>query len=430
LRLRNISEGIQINPKSRSGLTLEVGAELLGELPSLGTGIASHGGTLTPQEIGRLKALQLSHLRADIWFSNPGYPDRFRKAVDQSQSLGVPLHLALHLSDKGEAQLQDLQQIVGEFLPNISLWLVYPAKEIYHSGSPIAQVVAWVRKSKLARDSPSSFVLASGTDHDFIFLQRNLPPTEQIDKICFSINPQVHAFDNASIMETLETQSMAVISARHLSCGLPVVVSPVTLRPRYNPYATGDIPPKNPGELPPQVDYRQPSLFTAAWLVGSIRAMTEGGASTITYFETTGWRGILERDTGSPIPEKFYSIPGAVFPVYHIFADIADFKSSGSSQSIEVLTTKTSDALKIQALALRKNKQKRLLVANLKPENQSVTVSGLPTRVSVRSLDHTNAEKAMRTPEVYRLKSMAMQNLNSGILKLDLFPYAVVTIDF
>ena len=54
-----------------------------------------------------------------------------------------------------------------------------------------------------------------------------------------SLNPQVHAFDNASLVETLEAQKWTVESARKFVGGLPISVSPITLRPRFNPNATG-----------------------------------------------------------------------------------------------------------------------------------------------------------------------------------------------
>jgi len=73
-----------------------------------------------------------------------------------------------------------------------------------------------------------------------------------------------------------------------------------------------------------------------------------GGASAVTYFETTGWRGLMEVEAGSLLPEKFHSIPGAVFPVYHILAEVADFTAGA-----EVLAADSADALKVQGLALR-----------------------------------------------------------------------------
>jgi hypothetical protein len=424
IRTSRIRKNARLGRTGEAGLTLDVGQRTVGRLPALGTGIASHGGDLTRQEITRLKALRLSHLRADVRLSDPRYDDGFHHAVAQSRSLGIPLYLAVHISENGEEELQGFSKVFHEVAPRVALWLVYPTREIYLGGSPIAQVVAGVRNSEIARLAKLPVYLAAGTDHDFIFLQRNLPPFEQIEAVCFAINPQVHAFDNASVMETLEAQRMMVSSARSLAGERSVVVSPVTLRPRHNPYASGPIPATPPGELPPQVDYRQPSLFTAAWLVGSLRAMALGGASAVTYFETTGWRGFMETEAGSPVPGKFHAIPGAVFPVFHVMSEVGDFAAG-----TEVLAVASSDYFLVQGLALRSGEQVRLLVANLTPAQQAVTVRGLPDRVCLRLLDETNIEEAMRTPQAFRLQpATACTTVKSG-LKLDLLPYAVATLD-
>jgi hypothetical protein len=405
-------------------LTFNVSQQSAGRLPALGTCIASHGGDLTRQEITRLKALRLSHLRADVWLSDPYYREDFHRAAAQSHSLGIPLYLAVHLSENGDEELHGFTKVFHEVEPQVASWLVYPAREIYHGGSPTAQVVAWVRNSEIARQSKPPLYLAAGTDNDFIYLQRNLPPFEQIDAVCFALNPQVHTFDNASVMETLEAQRMMVASARRLAGERSVMVSPVTLRPRHNPYASGLILTTPPGKLPPQVDYRQPSLFTATWLVGSLRAMAMGGASAVTYFETTGWRGIMETEAGSPVPGKFYSIPGTVFPVYHMVADVAEF-----AVGADVLAVKSDNNFLFQGLALRSREKVRLLVANLTPVQQAVTVKGLPDRVRVRLLDETTVEEAMCTPEAFRLQPPTTYATVKSGLKLDLFPYAVATIE-
>jgi hypothetical protein len=424
IRTSQIRKNARLNRTGEAGLTLNVSQQSAGRLPALGTGIASHGSDLTRQEITRLKALRLSHLRADVRLFDPRYVEGFYRAVVQSQSLGIPLYLAVHISENGEEELHGFAKLFHEVKPQVALWLVYPAREIYRGGSPTARVVGWVRNSEIARLAKLPVYLAAGTDHDFIFLQRNLPPFDQIEAVCFAINPQVHTFDNACVMETIEAQRMMVASARDLAGEHSVVVSPVTLRPRHNPYASGPIPATPPGELPPQVDYRQPSLFTAAWLVGSLRAMALGGANAVTYFETTGWRGLMETDAGSPVPGKFHSIPGAVFPVYHMMADVADF-----AVGTDVLAVTSSDNLLVQGLALRSGEQVKLLVANLTPAQQAVTVNGLPDRVRVRLLDETKVEEAMRSPEAFRLQPpTACTTVKSG-MKLDLFPYAVVTLD-
>ena len=106
-------------------------------------------------------------------------------------------------------------------------------------------------------------------------------------------------------------------SAKQFVGKLRLAISPITLKPRFNPVAIGPEPEPAPGELPSQVDVRQMSLFGAGWTLGSIKNLAQSGASSLTYYETTGWRGVMETERGCPIPEKFRSLPGTIFPLYH-----------------------------------------------------------------------------------------------------------------
>ena len=263
----------------------------------------------------------------------------------------------------------------------------------------------------------------SGTNADFIFMGRNVPPLELVDALSFAITAEVHAFDNASVVETLGTQAQAVGSGRALAQGKPVYVSPIAFKMRHNPYATAAPPPTPPDQLPSQVDPRQMSLFAACWTAASIKHVAEAGAAGITYFETTGWRGVMETAAGSPVPDKFVSIPGGVFPAYHVLADVGEFSGG------QIIPSRSADRLAVDGLALRKDGKLRVLVANMTAEPQTVSVSGLPAELEVRVLDAANAEAAMQAPEAFRAAAGQRVTADDGALALDLPPYAVARLD-
>ncbi len=248
-----------------------MGADLL-PLPVLGVGVASHGEPLTDQECARLRALHLHHLRVDLWPLADDAEARLERAAREARALGIGLELALFLSERPDAELARLADLLRKITPPVTAWLVFPTTEMFWGGSPIAAVVTAARPVLRAyADVP----FGSGTNTDFIFMQRNLPPLEQVDFLAYAINPQVHAFDNLSLVETLACQAATVASARRLAAGRPVYVSPLTLKMRHNPYATAAEPPTPPGQLPPQVDPRQMSLFGAGWTLGSIKYVAE-----------------------------------------------------------------------------------------------------------------------------------------------------------
>ena len=394
-------------------LTFEISSADTRPLPQIGLGVASHGEPLNAGELERLRLLNLSHLRVDIDLTQPDYESTLRRAADEAQALGVSLELALFLTDAAAEELQGFATAVEQVKPPIGAYLIFHKTE----ASTSAQ---WV---DLARRYLSDAKIGAGSNAYFTDLNRGRPPVDALDLVCYSINPQVHAFDNSSLIETLEAQGVTVESARQFVDELPIAVTPVTLLARFNPNATGPEPQPAPGELPPQVDIRQISLFGAGWTLGSIKYLSESGASSVTYYETTGWRGVMETVNGSPLPERFRSLPGGVFPLYHILTDVGEFVGG------EVLVSKSSDPLKVEGIALRKNGKTRTLLANLTPDSQQVKVKNLTGTVRVRHLNKTNAQAVMTSPEVFRVETGKLLQTTNGILELNLLPYAVAQID-
>lgn len=85
--------------------------------------------------------------------------------------------------------------------------------------------------------------------------------------------------------------------------------------------------------------------------------------------------------------------------------------------------------LRAGPLTLRSGERTRVLVANLRPEQQQIAL-GLPEkRVYVRLLDETNAERAMREPEEFRPPVVELSPTQEGPLLLNLPPYGVACID-
>jgi hypothetical protein len=400
-----------------SGLTFSVGQTPTGSLPRIGLGVASHGQPLSQVELDRLKALNLAHLRVDLKLSQPGWEARLRQATSEASALSVPLELALILSDAADDELKSLVGVLEQIKPAVCTWLIF-------HGNEMSTTEKWV---KLARGYLTDYVpaakIGAGTNAFFTDINRGRPPVDALDLVCYSINPQVHAFDNLSLVETLEAQGATVESTRHFCGDLPIAASPVTFKMRFNPNATGPEPEPGPGELPSQVDVRQMSLFGAGWTLGSLKYLAESELYSVTYYETSGWRGVMETEAGSPLPEVFRSLPGSVFPMYHVLADVGEFSEA------EVMLATSSDTLKLDGLVLRKDGRTRVILANLSPEPQPVTVFNLSQQVQVRRLDEANAAEAMQAPEEFRAGEGDLTQTTEGALEISLPPYAVARID-
>jgi hypothetical protein len=236
------------------------------------------------------------------------------------------------------------------------------------------------------------------------------------------MTPQIHAFTDVDIVENLDAQAETVRSAHALARDKAVVVSPVTLRRRVNFHAAGDPPPDAPGELPDSVDVRQSALLGAAWTAGSIKYLAEAGASSVTYYEMTGWRGVLERAAGSELPDAFRSAAGEAFPAYHPLADGTEWEGA------EVLACESSDVLAVVGFAVRSEEGgTHLLVANVTPREQAVVVAPVTGALALRRLNASTAADAAADPAAFRRHSETVRA--SGELELTLDPYEVVRAD-
>jgi hypothetical protein len=366
-------------------------------LPTIGLGVASHGQPLTAKEIELLSRLRLGHLRCDVKLANPVWPESLRLAWRQATPLGVPLELAVHLPREGgergltelSAQLRALKITVVRVL-------------LFRDGEKTLSLASL----QFARPHLAFLEVAigAGTDADFYQLNQFRPPPTEADFIHWSMNPQVHAFDLTSLAETPAAIPAQLRSAAVFFPGKPLVVSPVTLKPRFNPVATGPDPAVSASELPPQVDPRQLSPFAAAWTLATLKYLAEAGAESVTLFETTGWRGVMERAAGSPLPTKFPSEAGQVFPLFYTIGGVNRFSGG------EVIISRSGDPLRVESLALEKNDLVCLWLANMTDQKQRAVVSGF------RRVAHRH-HMPWAAPEIWRFHLETVMDETGSELK-------------
>lgn len=345
-------------------VTVTIPAVATGCLPTIGFGIASHGEALTAKEIATLRQLRPAHLRVDLRLTASDSVAVLEQAAHEAEQLDTRLELALHLPRKSEVEVGNLLPAVQKHAPLIGR--VLALREGEPATSPTT--LAWVQK----HFDGLGAVIGAGSDSNFCELNREYAlghlAVNNSDFLFWSINPQVHATDHLSMMETLEAQAATVQSAQAFAGKRPLIVTPATLRQRFNPVATSSENDSSADELPPQVDPRQLSQFAAAWTLGSVAALAVAGAASVTYYETTGERGVMERTSGPVPPSKFPSTPGQVFPLFQVFADLAGFSQFSPAQSSHPA---------LCALALfNASSLKRVLLANLSYRPREVQIGG------------------------------------------------------
>ena len=410
-----------INPEQKKVLPVVQGREAQLSIsttpvlakPALGVRMAKHGQALSETEADRIRALRLSHLRGDVTFSH-NWREELRAASQEANQLRLPLQCALHLGANPENELAEFVRELEVVRPKVSLWIIYQ-----NGQGMVPPEVVQLARQKLAAYG-AQILAAAGATPFFTEFNRKRPPADSTALPCYPNTSQVHLRDARTMIENAADILETVESAKAI---IPqqVVISPITLRPWHKvPAGRDDL---SSGQLPGDVDPRQMSLFGAAWTVAHLsRLALNPHIHSATYFETSGWRGLMEMESGSPLLSKFSSIPGGVFPLYHVFASMADFN--------RVLPTFSTLPLHAEALTLLDaQNRKRIIVANLCPEEQPIKIKSGTCSARVKYLNAQTAEEAMRSPAAFVQQAGEPIQSVSGKLELKLGAYAIAFVD-
>lgn len=264
--------------------------------PLIGVGQRADGKSMSVAEAQWLRKLNLSHLRTDLFFSLPGWRVRLICAIADANLLAVPLELALFLGNDPVAEWQMVQDFLRTTTVSIRSTLLFDAATLLTTDALVQTIGPQIRA-----EWPDSLI-GGGSDNDFVGLNRHRFNFELVDFVTYSLNPQAHAFDELTLLENIAGQVDTVSSAKALSSGKPVHISPVTLRPRFitlDETATE--------RQSTRADSRHTTDFGAEWTRLSLSALAEAGAASVTYYQSHGPAGLVDGETQ--------------FPVYDVFAE-------------------------------------------------------------------------------------------------------------
>lgn len=327
-----------------SGEDVIVTSTVVGPLPAIGLGAPEHGRAIAVEQGSLLRVTRPAHLRVELDPRAGAWRERLTAAAEDAGLLGAAIEVAL-VSDADGAGIEEaVAALVGLGVPVVRL-------SAYQEGSSVT-TAGLLAKLRAAADAHGLVAgLGGGSRADFYQLNAaaGRVPLAELDFVAWAVNPQVHTFDDMSIVENAGAQGPTVTSAAALAPGRTLAVGPVTLRPRFNAAATEPNAPK------PPPDPRQSLPFAAAWTVASLRALTSSGTSALTYYETTGPGGILS-EGGDP------------YPVHAVLAAVGDMAGG------ELLAVQLTDPLAVEALALRKDGRARVLAANVTPTARTARV--------------------------------------------------------
>lgn len=316
-----------------------------GRMPNIGMGLqpAQVAGALA--QIAPLQAIGLDHL---ICQHDPRLGHGMKSLRDQASlanALGVAswLEAVVVSSDDFDEEIAELGRIVARLGAPFQTVLLSPAPDLKCTlpGSVWPRTPTAADLTASARAAFPGKRIGGGMFSYFTELNRKRPPAQLLDLISFTTCAVVHAGDDRSVMETLQSLPAIAASAAAIAGGTPFAVGPSAIGMRANPY--GEAPKPNPDNIRQAMaleDPRARGLLGAAWVLGYVAQMAAHGASAIAIGAPTGPFGVLD---AAPRPPR----QGALYPAYHVMRGLARV-SGGALRRVEVSAPAHLAALAIE----------------------------------------------------------------------------------
>lgn len=213
-----------------------------------------------------------------------------------ARQAGAELFLELPLECRAppEVELAEIARRIEAAGAEVAGVTVAPAAYLksYQPSGPWPDVPAFAEVYRAARAAFPGVRVGGGMHSFFTELNRARPPAEGLDYVGFTTSPIVHAADERSIWESLESLPFVMETARSFCGDTPIRVGPSAIGMRDNPYGKGPV--DNPGNgriAMARRDPRQRGGFGAAWYLGYAAARAYEGAASIAL-------GALEGDFG------------------------------------------------------------------------------------------------------------------------------------
>ncbi len=377
-------------------------------MPRLGLAASYLRQKLSDQSLTWLKKLGLNHYRFDVRLAAADWSAEADRELANTVALQTTAEVALHIEEFDEISFRACVEQLKIHAALIRQVIVFNAAKKTTDGELLRRTVPHILSAL------PEVKIGAGTDCFFAELNRERTPTELVDFLTFSVNPQVHASDQLSLVETMQAHGYVGQSAQLFGNGKAIHISPVTLKMRFNPNATGPEPQLAADQLPATVDARQQSLFGAGWTLGCLKYLAESGVASITCFETVGWRGVLLGEKDSPLPDKFPAQKGDVFPIWQVFKWLLE-QPNGF-----IVPLTSSQPLLVDGMLLEVNGLHRLIVANYTPTTQFLALPEPCTAITV--IDETNLAGFKQNPD----QLLPIKHRTS---KVELRPFALACVD-
>ena len=371
-------EGTAPSPAAAAGdgapeISVTVGAEA-GRVPQIAMGLEWQSTDAAMASTERLAGLGPAYLSCyfDARHADQEAMRGFRAVAD-----AMGWHLALEavvpdFEDPGEA-LRSIAAMASAAGARFGSVAVSPAGDLDFviPGTVFDDMSPYDGLYAAARDAFPGCAIGGGNFMYFTELNRKPPPFAGLDFVTHPTCAIVHAADDRSVTETVETLPYIIHSVRSRFDGKPYCLGPVGIGTRTSPFGGPPSPNPHSGRVAMcRNDPRQRGLLGAAWHLGIAARAAAGGVTSVILGAPTGDHGLLHHPGETPQP--WFDEHGGRFPVWHVMRGV--YAASGRARRV----TEVSVPREVQALAFEtETGGLELWLANLMGEERRIRLDGL-----------------------------------------------------
>jgi hypothetical protein len=408
-------------PDSKPGVHVTLGKQS-GRMPLIGVGVPMAEAAHAIEKAHLITKLNVDHLICQIDGRKGGQRLAAKAFRDLRDRTGTRSTLEVILPAKVTAQ-KEVSAIASElaaarYVPDaIVITHAHDLKSFQPGadrpwGPSYSKMAAAVRK--LFPGTP----VGGGMLSYFTELNRKPVPRDLFDFVTHTVCPIVHAADDVSVMETLQSIPSIAASVRKMIGKQAYHLGPSAIACRANPYGVGAASnPSNARICLSDHDPRQRGLFAAAWNLGLVAAFAKAGLTSLALGSVTGSQGVIHREFGTAVP-WYRTKKDTVYPVYHVLAGLA--AASGNRQHHAV----SSEPESIAALAYKTAGGMEVWIANLTSQSRSIQLTDLAGPAYIHALTEHSFHDLATDPGFLFGPGEKIRQLS----KIELGPYAVARI--
>ena len=391
-------------------------------MPALGTGVPMKGAQAALSNSDLIALANPAYLVCQIDGRSKGQAEAASAFAKLKERTGVPVALEIVLPAKKAAdeEVADIASAIrmGGLVPDSIVITQMHDLKSFQPNTPRPWGPSYEEMAAAARKHFPGVRLGSGMLSYFTELNRKRPPQGLFDFITHTVCPIVHAADDLSVMETLETLPSIFASTRAIIGKTAYHIGPSSIPCRDNPY--GAAVAKNPDNgrvCLSDMDPRQRGLFAAAWTLGFVAAAARAGIDAVAIASAIGPQGVIWRKADYSQP--WFDEGGAkIYPIFHVLSGLAP---ASGARRIEAFSASPST---VTALAHQSKSGKVLWLANLTGVKQMVKISGFTGQAHIHSIGENNFASVTKEPDFMTRGGVLIKKVAS----LELGPYGVARI--